>query len=517
LHVKGFTARHNSGVTPENRGTFLGLIEKIPYLEELGVTVVELLPVHQFDPQEGNYWGYMTLNFFAPHRTYAVRQPLREFQEMVRAFHAAGIEVWLDVVYNHTAEGDPSGPTYSMRGVDNSTYYLWQPDGHYNNDSGCGNTTRCAHPVMRALVLSSLRHWAENTQVDGFRFDLASVLARDVHGHVDTDLPALIHEIGALGAQLDVRLVAEAWDIGAYLLGRSFPGLTWRQWNGQFRDDLRAFVKGDPGKVGALMARLYGSDDLFPDRPGDVYRPYQSVNFLTAHDGFCLYDLVAYDQKHNHANGHDNSDGCGQNLSWNCGWEGDDNAPAEVLELRRRQVKNFCALLMLANGTPMFCAGDEFLNTQGGNNNPYNQDNETTWLDWKRLEKHREIFRFFKGMIAFRKSRPMLGRSRFWREDIGWYGAQGQPDLAPESRCLAWRLRGAQFDQGDLYVMINAASEARTFHVQEGEPTDWVRVIDTNLPSPQDIADPGEQVPLGSLDYEVSGRSVVVLTRGSGD
>jgi len=261
------------------------------------------------------------------------------------------------------------------------------------------------------------------------------------------------------------------------------------------------------------MARIYGSDDLFPDRPGDVYHPYQSVNFLTAHDGFCLYDLVAYNHKHNEANGHNNTDGCDNNLSWNCGWEGDDNVPAEVLALRRRQVKNFYALLMLANGTPMFCAGDEFLNTQGGNNNPYNQDNETTWLDWDRLEQHREIFRFFKAMIAFRKSRPMLGRSRFWRDDIRWFGAQGSPDLTPESRSLAWCLRGAQFDQGDLYAMINAHREARLFHIQEGEPTDWLRVIDTGLSSPQDIADPLEQVPLASLDYELGGRSVVVLAR----
>jgi isoamylase len=513
LHVKGFTARDNSGVTPKNRGTFLGLIEKIPYLKELGVTVVELLPVHQFDPQEGNYWGYMTLNFFAPHRGYGVREPMGEFQQMVRAFHEAGIEVWLDVVYNHTAEGDQSGPTYSMRGVDNTTYYLWQPDGYYNNDSGCGNTTRCAHPIVRTLVLASLRHWAENMGVDGFRFDLASVMARDFNGGVDTGLPALIHEVGALGAQLDIRLVAEAWDIGAYLLGRSFPGLTWRQWNGQFRDDLRAFVKGDSGKVGALMARLYGSDDLFPDRPGDVYHPYQSVNFLTAHDGFCLYDLVAYNDKHNEANGHDNTDGCDNNLSWNCGWEGDENVPAEVLALRHRQVKNFFVLLMLANGTPMFCAGDEFLNTQRGNNNPYNQDNETTWLDWDRLEQHRDMFRFFKTMIAFRKSRPMLGRSRFWREDVRWYGAQGEPDLAPESRSLAWRLRGAQFEQGDLYVMINAAHEARRFHIQEGQRNDWLRVIDTSLSSPQDILELKEQIPLSSLDYEVGARSVVVLVR----
>jgi glycogen operon protein len=513
LHVKGFTARANSGLAPEKRGTFVGLKEKIPYLKDLGVTVVELLPIQQFDPQEGNYWGYMTLNFFAPHRSYAMREPVREFQEMVRGFHEAGIEVWLDVVYNHTAEGDQHGPTYSMRGVDNTSYYLVQPDGSYRNDSGCGNTTRCAHPIPRVLVIRSLRHWAEQMRVDGFRFDLASVFARDAHGNVDTGMPALIHEIGAVGAQLDVRLVAEAWDIGAYLLGRSFPGLTWRQWNGLFRDDLRAFVKGDAGKVGALMTRLYGSDDLFPDRHGDVYHPYQSVNFLTAHDGFCLYDLVAYNHKHNEANGHHNTDGCDHNLSWNCGWEGDDNAPAQVLALRRRQVKNFCALLMLANGTPMFCAGDEFLNTQHGNNNPYNQDNETTWLDWDLLSRNREMFRFFKAMIALRKSRRMLGRNRFWREDVCWYGPTGEPDLSHESRCLAWRLSGAQFDERDLYVMINSQEQAIRFHVREGTASDWVRVVDTSMTSPLDIADPGQEAPLVSLDYEVGGRSVVVLTR----
>jgi glycogen operon protein len=513
LHVKGFTAQENSGVSPNHRGTFLGLIEKIPYLKELGVTVVELLPVHQFDPQEKNYWGYMTLSFFAPHSGYSAQNPHREFQQMTQAFHRADIEVWLDVVYNHTAEGDERGPTYSMRGIDNTSFYLVQDGGGYRNDSGCGNTTRCAHPVMRALVLRSLRYWAEEMGVDGFRFDLASVLARDGRGNVDSDWPALIHEIGATAAQLDVRLIAEAWDLGAYLLGRSFPGLTWRQWNGQFRDDVRAFVRGDPGKVGALMTRLYGSDDLFPDRPGDVYRPYQSVNFITAHDGFCLYDLVAYNSKHNEANGHNGTDGCDNNLSWNCGWEGDENGPADVLALRRRQVKNFFAVLMLANGTPMFCAGDEFLNTQHGNNNPYNQDNETTWLDWSLLEKNGDIFRFFKHLIAFRKSRRMLGRSCFWRDDVRWYGAAGEPDLSHESRSIAWRLTGGAFGEADLYVMINSHDTSLKFRVQEGAATDWLRVIDTSLNSPEDITDEGKAHALVSLDYAVNPRSVVVLER----
>ncbi len=513
LHVKGFTARANSGVAPRKRGTFLGLIEKIPYLQELGVTVVELLPVQQFDPQENNYWGYMTLSFFAPHQGYTLRDGVAEFRQMVRAFHKAGIEVWLDVVYNHTCEGDETGPTYSYRGIDNRSYYLLDPNGHYQDHSLCGNTTRCAHSSVRALVLRSLQHWGEQMGVDGFRFDLASVFARDQDGRVDTDAPPIIAEISALGAQFDLRLVAESWDVGAFLLGRSFPGLTWRQWNGQFRDDLRSFVRGDANMVGALMRRLYGSDDLFPDGPGDVYRPYQSVNFVTAHDGFCLYDLVAYDRKHNEANGHDNQDGVDDNRSWNCGWEGDDGAPAEVLALRHRQIRNFFALLMLANGTPMFCAGDEFCHTQGGNNNPYNQDNETTWLDWSRLQQHRDIFRFFRQMIALRKSRRGLGRSRYWREDVRWYGPQGPVDFGPQSRSVAYRLTGQRFEEGDLYVMINAAQEPVPFHIQEGNAGDWKRLVDTSRLSPEDIAEPGRAAPVESLDYELAPRCVVVLER----
>jgi glycogen operon protein len=517
LHVKGFTARSNSGVPAKKRGTFLGLIEKIPYLQELGVTVVELLPVHQFDPQEGNYWGYMTLSFFATHQGYAVRDAAAEFRQMVRAFHRAGIEVWLDVVYNHTCEADEAGPTYSYRGIDNGSYYLLDPEGRYQDHSWCGNTLRCAHPSVRALIWRSLLYWGDRMGVDGFRFDLASVFARDNCGKVDTDAPPIIAEVSELGVRLDLCLVAESWDVSAYLLGRSFPGLTWRQWNGQFRDDVRAFVKGDEDKVPALMRRLYGSDDLFPDGPGDVYRPYQSINFVTAHDGFCLYDLVSYNEKHNEANGRDNRDGATDNRSWNCGWEGDESAPAEVMALRRRQVKNFFALLMLANGTPMFCAGDEFLNTQHGNNNPFNQDNETTWLDWSKLDKNRDMFRFFRRMIALRKSRRSIGRSRYWRQDVRWYGANGDVDFSPQSHSLAYRLAGGRFDEADLYVMINAWWEPVRFHVQEGGAGDWKRVVDTGRVSPQDIAEPGGEWPVESLDYEMAPRSIVVLERGSPD
>ena len=470
------------------------MTEKIPYLKELGVTVVELLPVHQFDPQEGNYWGYMTLHFFSPHQSYAHGEAFEEFRTMVQAFHAAGIEVWLDVVYNHTAEGGETGPTYSYRGVDNSSYYLLTPDRrHYVNDTGCGNTVRTGHPSARVLVLESLRFWARTMGVDGFRFDLASIFSRAADGTMNVHEASLVSELSLLARLFNVRLVAEAWDIGSYQLGRGFPGIGWLQWNGKFRDDVRSFVRGEPGKVGALMQRLYGSDDLFPDGLQETCRPHQSVNFVTAHDGFCLYDLVAYDRKHNEANGHGNTDGTNDNVSWNCGVEGDADAPEAVLALRRQQVKNFCALLMLANGLPMIVAGDEFLNTQRGNNNPYNQDNEITWLDWARLEDNREVFRFFKLMIAFRKSHPCIGRPTFWREDVSWHGADGPVDLGHESRCLAYLLRGASVGDGDLYVMINGHWEDHSFTVPEGQASEWRRVVDTARPSPEDIVEPGNE------------------------
>ena len=514
MHVKGFTAHPNSGVHPDHRGTFAGIIDKIPYLQALGVTVVELLPIHQYDPQEGNYWGYMTLNFFSPHEGYANGDALAEFRDMVQALHAAGIEVWLDVVYNHTSEGDAEGPIYSYRGIDNRSYYLMSPDlRFYRNETGTGNTLRCAHPVVRELILESLHFWTEETHVDGFRFDLASIFTRRADGTLDTDDPATVAEISSLGHYYNVRLIAEAWDIGTYQLGRSFPGTAWMQWNGKFRDDLRAFVRGDRGKVGDLMQRLYGSDDLFPDGLSDTYRPFQSVNYVTSHDGFCLYDLVAYNEKHNEANGHHNTDGTNDNLSWNCGWEGDFDAPPAVMALRRQQIKNFCCLLLLSNGTPMFVAGDEFMNTQGGNNNPYNQDNATTWLDWDLLERHHDIFRFFKQMIAFRKAHPTIGRSRYWRSDVRWYGVRSRVDLVYDGHHLAYCLHGASWDDDDLYVMINASWQDLTFTVQEGKAKEWLRVVDTALPSPQDIAEPGHETRLSRLDVLVRARSVVVLRR----
>jgi isoamylase len=518
LHVKGFTARGNSGVTHDSRGTFAGLIEKIPYLKELGVTAVELLPVHQYDPLEGNYWGYMTLNFFTPHHSYARAEApesrIEEFRAMVKAFHAAGIEVILDVVYNHTAEIDEKGPTYSFRGIDNATYYLLAAEGcGYRDDAGTGNVINSADQGVRRLVIDSMDYWTRAMRVDGFRFDLATIFTRDRKDRVNLDDPPIISEISGLREFATIRLIAEAWDPGSYQLGRSFPGITWLQWNGRFRDDVRAFIRGDRGKVASFMSCLYGSDDLFPDGLADAYHAYQSINFVTAHDGFSLYDLVSYNTKHNEANGHHNSDGSDCNLSWNCGWEGDGEVPREVLELRRRQIKNFCCVLFLANGTPMFRAGDEFMNTQGGNNNPYNQDNETSWLDWDLLEKNRDVFRFFKGMIAFRKAHPSLGRSRFWREDVRWYGAGDGVDYGDDSHSLAFCLHGAMHRDDDLYAMINAYWQDLEFNIQEGRPAEWRRVVDTSLPSPQDFSEPGTEPVLQTLAYRVKARSIVVLLR----
>jgi glycogen operon protein len=517
MHVRGFTRRDNSGVSQRARGTFAGVIEKIPYLKELGVTVVELLPVFQFDPDEGNYWGYMPMAFFAPHHGYYTDGSdggASEFRAMVKALHQAGIEVILDVVYNHTAEGNQAGPTYSFRGIDNCTYYLLEPDmTHYRDDTGTGNVFRSAHPKVRKLILDSMRFWVRQMHVDGFRFDLASIFTRRNDGSIDREQPAVIADITGDDDFAGVRLIAEPWDLATYELGRNFPGRMWAQWNGRYRDDIRAFVKGDDGRVGALMTRLYGSPDLFPDTLTDAYHPYQSINLITCHDGFCLYDLVAYNSKHNEANGQRNQDGTDNNLSWNCGWEGDVNVPADIMKLRRQQIKNFCCLLFLSNGTPQFCAGDEFMNTQRGNNNPYNQDNDTTWLNWDLLEQNRDIFRFFKNMIAFRKAHPSLGRSRFWREDISWYGVGKDVDLSDASHSLGFCLHGASQGDEDLYVMINAYWADLDFTVQEGLAREWMRAIDTSLPSPSDFASAGVELKLTSLIYKVKARSIVVLVR----
>lgn len=518
LHVRGFTRNANSGVAASHRGTYLGLVDKIPYLQHLGITAVELLPIHQFDPQEGLYWGYMTLNFFAPHAQYASdpRQAADEFRTMVRALHAAGIEVLIDVVFNHTAEGNETGPCYSLKGIDNSTYYITSgcPSKPYVNYSGTGNTLHCTNRYVGRMILDSLRTWVQRMHVDGFRFDLASIFNRHADGSVSLEESGIVSAIRADPVLGRVRLVAEPWDAaGLNQLGAAFPGKRWFQWNGRFRDDLRRFVKGDPGLVPAVMLRLYGSDDLFGDNLLDACHPYQSVNYVTSHDGFTLYDQVSYNERHNWANGEDNRDGHKDNFSWNCGWEGDEGAPSEVRRLRKQQAKNFCCLLLLANGTPMFSAGDEFLNTQGGNNNPYNQDNELAWLDWDRLHDNADFFRFFRLMIAFRKAHPTIARSRFWRDDVRWYGSGPSLDMSFESRHFAYYLDGTSQDDADLYVMINAHWNAQLFDIQRFDPGEWRLVADTSRDSPEDIFEPGSEPRVATSQYSLGPRSVVVLMR----
>ena len=436
LHLRGFTENPNSGVDPSRQGTYAGLVDKIPYLKDLGVTVVELMPVFQRDPQEGDYWGYMPLNFFSPHAQYSTDRDHGqhlEFKNMVKTFHEAGIGIVLDVVYNHTCEGDHRGPIYSYKGLGSASYYMMtsDPANPYANYSGTGNSLNFGRSQVRKMVMDSLRYWKKEMHVDGFRFDLASVFSRNADGSLNWGHAPIFAEIAGDPELGPLRLIAEPWDAGAYQLGRGFPGIAWLQWNGRFRDDVRRFMKGDAGMVPDLMRRIYGSDDFFPDNRNDAYHAYQSVNYVTSHDGFTLYDLVSYNEKHNWANGQNNQDGMNENYSWNCGHEGDQGAPAEVLALRRKQVKNFFCVLMLSNGTPMFRAGDEFLNTQFGNNNPYNQDNITGWLDWSQLEQNQDVFRFFKSMIDFRRSHPTLGRSRFWREDVAWYGTSATYRLVP--------------------------------------------------------------------------------------
>lgn len=517
MHVRGFTRHQSSGVPMDQRGTFDGVIAKIPYLVELGVTAVELMPVFQFDPQEGNYWGYMPLSFFAPHHAYSVSPDhcaqRSEFRRMVQALHAAGIEVIIDVVFNHTCEGDAHGPTYSFKGIDNSTYYLTHEDSGnpYLNFSGCGNTLHTSKVAVRRLIIDSLRYWATEMHVDGFRFDLASVFTRNSDGSVNLDDPPIFAEIAGDPALADVRLIAEPWDAGGtFLLGRQFPGSLWMQWNSHYRDTLQRFVRGDAGLVGELMSRLYGSSDLFPDDQANALRPYQSVNYIASHDGFTLYDLVSYNRRHNEANGHENADGANE-FSHNYGVEGDANVSAEILRMRKQQVRNFFCLLMLSNGTPMFRMGDEFLHTQGGNNNPYNQNNETSWLDWRRLPEYADVFRFFKEMIAFRKSHPSISRSYFWRDDVHWFGPDGPVDLSSASHTLAFHLSEASANGDDFYVLINASNEPVSFRVLRGSPGNWRKFIDTSAESPLAISKSGiDGDSVGDI-IEIAPHSVVVL------
>jgi len=517
MHVRGFTRHDSSGVEAARRGTFLGIIDKIPYLIELGVTAIELMPVFQFDPGGDDYWGYMPLNFFSPHHQYGASaegcRQSHEFQQLTSALHQAGIEVILDVVYNHTCEGDQRGPTYSWKGIDSTSAYMMtgNRESPFADYSGCGNTVHTTNRSMRRLILESLAYWNGQMRVDGFRFDLASVFTRRADGTIDVDDAPIISQIGTDVELSDNRLIAEPWDAnGAFQLGRKFPGQRWMQWNAHYRDTLQRFVRGDTGLIGELMTRLYGSDDLFPDDRLHALQPTLSINYVTSHDGLTMYDLVTYDSKRNWANGHDNRDGT-NDYSSNCGWEGDEGVPPDVMRRRKQQIKNFFALLFVSNGTPMFRMGDEFLQTQSGNNNPYNQDNETSWLDWNRLRANQDVFRFCREMIAFRKSHPSLSRSRFWRDDVRWYGAEHLVDMSPSSRQLAFCLHGASQADVDLYVMINMDRAAINFGIHEGSPGEWKRIVDTSQPSPRDFIREGEVI--DEVKVLVAPQSVVILAR----
>ena len=423
LHVRDFTHHPSSGV--RHRGTFSGLMEKIPYLKELGINAVELMPIFEFDETMNSRtvdgkqllecWGYNTVGFFAPNSSYAAanehNQEGTEFKTLIRELHANGIEVILDVVFNHTAEGNEKGKTISFKGLDNNIYYMLTPDGNYYNFSGCGNTLNCNHPVVQQLILECLRYWTINYRVDGFRFDLASILGRNEDGSPMNN-PPLLRTLANDPILSNVKLIAEAWDAGGLYQVGSFPASgRWAEWNGRYRDALRSFLKGECWNAWDAAWSISGSGDLyggFYDHNHNNYAGYNScVNFLTCHDGFTLYDLYSYNEKHNEANGWNNTDGADDNRSWNCGVEGDTDDP-EVLALRSRMIRNACAVLMCSRGTPMFLSGDEFGNTKFGNNNSYCQDNITSWLDWRMLEKNRDLFEFFKFMIAFRKQHPVI-------------------------------------------------------------------------------------------------------------
>jgi glycogen operon protein len=529
MHVGGFTKSPTSGVAQP--GTFAGVIEKIPYLKELGVTAVELLPVFEFDDKEiirtvdgkplKNYWGYSTMSFFAPHPAYCVTPGegthIREFRDMVKALHRAGIEVILDVVFNHTDEGNHEGPTINFRGFDNSTYYHLVPTArqYYMDYSGCGNTFNCNHPMAEKFILECLEFWVRGMHVDGFRFDEGSILSRGEDG-VPMEHPPVVWAIELSETLADTKIIAEAWDAaGAYQIGY-FPGYRWAEWNGKYRDDIRKFLKGDPGMISAVASRIAGSSDIYQH---SGHLPINSINFVNCHDGFTLNDLVSYNGKHNDANGEGNRDGVDDNMSWNCGAEG-ETADAAIEALRNRQVRNFATVLMVSQGVPMLVAGDEVRRTQGGNNNAYCQDNEINWFDWTAPGRRSDVLRFFQRVIQFRKCHPILHRPRFFSgevndrglSDINWHGCQlfapGWND--PDSRVLSFTLGGFG-DDPDMHVIMNMSWEDLMFELPAVKGRQWYRAIDTALASPADIVEPGQEVLVSQSSILAGNRSVVVL------
>lgn len=523
LHVGGFTKHPNSGVAASRRGTYLGLIEKIPYLKELGVTAVELLPVQQFDehdinPPLKNYWGYSPVAFFAPHRGYSSNSdplgPLHEFREMVKALHRAGIEVILDVVFNHTAEGDHRGPILSFRGFENRAYYILEAGGFFANYSGCGNTVNGNHSIVRRMIMDCLHYWVRFMHVDGFRFDLASVLSRDEDGRPQEN-PPILWEIESDPILAGIKIIAEAWDAaGLYQVG-TFIGHRWAEWNGQFRDDVRRFVKGDMNEANRVASRITGSPDLYHQWDRD---PHRSINFITSHDGFTVNDLVSYNEKHNLANGEGNRDGGDINYSWNCGREGPTNDPA-INALRLRQVKNLLTILLISQGTPMLLMGDEVRRTQQGNNNVYCQDNELSWFNWDQFKQESGLLRFVQRLIHLRRQHSFWNRTRFWTLDdeqhdavISWHGVNlNQPDWSAYSRTVAFTLDDHETDD-HLHVMVNAYWESLRFTLPPlPEGRWWHRLVDTSFTSPGDFAESGAEVLIQGNQYRVNERSIVIL------
>jgi isoamylase len=535
LHTRSFTAHSSASV--KHPGTYAGIAAKIPYLKELGVSCVELMPIFEFDEFENsraepltgemmfNYWGYSTIGFFAPKAGFAATGPfgmeVDEFKNLVKELHRNGIEVMLDVVVNHTAEGNENGPTLSFRGIDNQTFYMLTPEGYYYNFSGCGNTLNCNSPVVRNMVLDCLRYWAAEYHIDGFRFDLASILGRAPSG-APLPNPPLLESLAFDPVLANCKLIAQAWNAGGLYQVASFPAYgRWAEWNGKYRDDIRRFLKGDDGMVRVMAERIQGSPDLYG---WNERGPTASINFITCHDGFTLYDLFAYNDKHNEANGEGNRDGGNSNHSWNCGVEGETD-DVQVNALRQRMIRNALAILLMSHGIPMILMGDELGRTQRGNNNTYCHDNELNWLDWTLRERNSDLFDFTRKMIALRKAHPLLRTGEFFGTrrspaDIIWHGTQAwKADWSADSRALAFMLRERQAGQGGnatpvLYMAINSFWDALPFELPE-LPTDyhWHLFANTSLPAPGDIQEPGQEIPLQEnlRSFLVGGRAVVIL------
>jgi glycogen operon protein len=527
MHVAGFTRNPNSGVHEKIRGSYAGLIEKIPYLQQLGITAVELLPVFAFDVQACppglvNYWGYQPVSFFAPHPAYSSRRsplgPIDQFRDMVKALHRAGIEVILDVVFNHTAEGGDTGPTISFRGIDNPTYYILDQDSSRCADyTGCGNTLNANHPIVRRMIVDSLRYWVKEMHVDGFRFDLASILSRDSSGHPLPN-PPVLWDIESDPALAGTKLLAEAWDAaGLYQVG-SFVGDAWKEWNGRFRDDVRDFFRAANGSLVRVVDRLVGSPEIYGHKQREAE---QSVNFVTCHDGLTLNDLVSYNGKHNEANGEQNRDGSDDNRSWNCGVEGPSDDPA-VEKLRNRQVKNYFMVTLMSIGVPMILMGDEVRRTQRGNNNAYCQDNDLNWFDWSLLEKHPDVLRFVSLLAARRVLRDLEHeRQRVSLTSLlqharkAWHGVKlFQPDWGDHSHSIA--LTGeAPGEDVEFHLMLNAYWEPLEFELPNPTRTaGWQRWVDTGFESPEDIMPGGKAPIVNGRTYRVADRSVVMLISG---